>query len=67
VRISFDEITDLLPDGLPPSAYRHDSWWNNEDDPESPHSHSRLGRMTAGYTAVTDRTAHQVVFTRLAR
>jgi hypothetical protein len=65
--MSFEEITDLLPGGLPPSAYRHDRWWNNEDAPESTHSQSRLGWMAAGYTAAADRTAQQVVFTRVAR
>jgi hypothetical protein len=65
--MSFHEITSLLPGGLPPSAYRHDAWWNNEDDAGSTHSQSRLGWMAAGYTAAADRTAQQVVFTRIAR
>ncbi len=64
--MSFDEITNLLPGGLPPSAYRHDAWWSNEDAPESTHSQSRLGWMAAGYTAAADRTTRQVVFTRIA-
>ena len=40
--MTFDEIANLLPGGLPPSAYRHGAWWNNEDDPGSTHSQSRL-------------------------
>jgi len=64
--MSFAELSNLLPGGLPPSAYRHDAWWNNEDAPESTHSQSRLGWMAAGYTAAADRTAQQVVFTRIA-
>ena len=66
VRMSFEELSNLLPGGLPPSAYRYDAWWSNEDGPESTHSQSRLGWMAAGYTAVADRTAHQVVFARIA-
>lgn len=64
--MSFDEISDLVPGGLPPSAYRYDAWWNNEDGQGSTHSQSRLGWMAAGYTAVADRTYRQVIFTRLA-
>ncbi|MFI5910499.1 hypothetical protein [Dactylosporangium sp. NPDC051541] len=43
------------------------AWWNNEDDPGSTHSQSRLGWMAAGYTAIADRTTRQVVFRRFAR
>ncbi|MEV0136208.1 hypothetical protein AB0H83_48245 [Dactylosporangium sp. NPDC050688] len=67
VHMSFDEIADLLPGGLPSSAYRHGAWWNNEDDPGSTHSQSRLGWMAAGYTAAADRATRQVVFRRFAR
>ncbi|WP_425553964.1 DUF7662 domain-containing protein [Dactylosporangium salmoneum] len=52
---------------MPSSAYRHGAWWNNEDDPGSTHSQSRLGWMAAGYTATADRTTQQVVFRRFAR
>jgi hypothetical protein len=64
VRMSFDEISDLVPGGLPPSAYRHDAWWNNEADSGSTHSQSRLGWMAAGYTVVADRVSRRVIFTR---
>jgi hypothetical protein len=64
VRMSSDEISDLLAGGLPPSAYRHDTWWANEDDPQSTHSQSRLGWMAAGYTVVADRVARRATFTR---
>jgi hypothetical protein len=62
--MSFNELNELTPGGLPPSAYRHDAWWNNDDDPGSTHSQSRLGWMAAGYTAVANRTSRQVVFIR---
>lgn len=43
VPVSFDQLNDLVPGGLPPSAYNHGAWWNNESDPGSTHSQSRLG------------------------
>jgi hypothetical protein len=64
--MTFDETDKLIPGGLPPSAYRYDAWWNNENNPESTHSQSRLGWMAAGYTATADRTARQVIFIRTA-
>ena len=63
--MSFEDINDLLPGGLPPSAYRYDAWWNNEDDPSSTHSQSRLGWMAAGYQVVADRTSRRAIFTRV--
>lgn len=65
--MTFDEISELLPGGLPPSAYQHDAWWSNEGDPKSTHSQSRLGWMAAGYTAAVDRAARHVVFTCITR
>ena len=65
--MTFDEINELISDGLPTSAYPYDAWWNNEDDRGSTHSQSRLGWMAAGYTAAADRAARRVVFTRSSR
>jgi hypothetical protein len=62
--MSFHEISGLVPGGLPPSAYQHDAWWNNEDEPGSTHSQSRLGWMAAGYTADADRASRRVIFIR---
>jgi hypothetical protein len=28
--MSFDELDELIPGGLPPSAYNHQAWWSNE-------------------------------------
>ncbi len=30
VQLTFDEISDAVPGGLPPSAYKHASWWAND-------------------------------------
>jgi hypothetical protein len=65
VRLTFDELDALVPGGLPPSAHRHDAWWNNESSPDSTHSQSRLGWMSAGYQVETvDRRRQYVIFTR---
>jgi hypothetical protein len=65
VRITFDQLNDLVPGGLPPSAYNHDAWWNNESGPNSTHSQSRSGWMPAGYRVETvDRLRQYVIFTR---
>ncbi|WP_459348954.1 DUF7662 domain-containing protein [Asanoa ferruginea] len=67
VRMSFDELDDLVPGGLPPSAYRHVPWWSNESDPASTHSRSRLGWVAAGYRVETvNLTQRHVVFVRRA-
>jgi hypothetical protein len=63
VRMSFDQLDDLVPGGLPPSAHRHDAWWNNESGPGSTHSQSRLGWMAAGYHVErVDRDRRYVIF-----
>ncbi|MGA5304608.1 DUF7662 domain-containing protein [Nucisporomicrobium flavum] len=63
VRCSFDRLNDLVPGGLPPSAYAHDAWWSNESSPGSTHSQSRLGWMAAGYRVeLVDRRQRYVVF-----
>ena len=30
VSSSFEKLSELIPGGLPPSAYRHGAWWSNE-------------------------------------
>ncbi|MFG2169480.1 DUF7662 domain-containing protein [Micromonospora chersina] len=45
-----DGISELVPDGLPPSAYRHEAWWATGD---RSHSHSRAWG-DAGSTAHSD-------------
>ena len=65
VRVSFGELNDIVPGGLPPSAYHHDAWWNNESGPNSTHSQSRWGWMPAGYRVETvDRRQQYVIFTQ---
>jgi hypothetical protein len=41
---SFEEIAELVPGGLPPSAYVHAAWWSNNDShPEA------VAWLTAGW------------------
>ncbi|WP_349876721.1 hypothetical protein ABIH81_21670 [Micromonospora sp. HUAS YX12] len=58
VTYSLDEVSDLVPGGLPPSAYRYAAWWANGD---RTHSHSRSWQ-DAGYTAHPDLTLRRVRF-----
>ena len=65
IRVSFDQLNDLVPGGLPPSAHKHGLWWNNESDPASTHSQSRLGWMAADYRVETvDLAQRYVIFAR---
>ncbi|WP_435870508.1 DUF7662 domain-containing protein [Micromonospora noduli] len=50
VRYTLDEISELVPGGLPPSAYRYEAWWANGD---RTHPHSRAWE-DAGFTAHPD-------------
>jgi hypothetical protein len=65
VRVSFSQLEDLVPGGLPPSAFKYDAWWSNESDPGSTHSQSRLGWTAAGYDVeVVNRSDRYVIFAR---
>jgi len=44
LRVTFEQLADVVPGGLPPSAYRHRAWRANEVD--GPHVHAR--RISAG-------------------
>lgn len=50
VRYTLEEISALVPGGLPPSAYHYEAWWANGD---RTHPHSRSWG-DAGYTAHPD-------------
>jgi hypothetical protein len=68
VNLDFAEIEQILGRKLPPSAYRHDLWWHNENDSASTHTQSRLGWMAAGYVVRSvDRIDPCVIFIRQGR
>lgn len=39
VTLPLVEITEMVPGGLPRSAYKHEAWWDNDDEIH-PHCHS---------------------------
>lgn len=58
VHMTFDEVSAIVPGGLPRSARTYQAWWNN-DDSTHPHCHS-WGE--AGYRAVPDISRGEVRF-----
>ncbi|SCG34811.1 DUF7662 domain-containing protein [Micromonospora humi] len=58
VTYSLEEVADLVPGGLPPSAYRYPAWWSNGD---RTHPHSRSWE-DAGYAAYPDLALRRVRF-----
>lgn len=58
VNFQLDELSQLIPGGLPPSAYTYEAWWNN-DDPSHPHCRSW---GDAGYKAQVDLARKHVRF-----
>ena len=61
--LSFGEIEDIIDEKLPPSAYRRDEWWGNEDSSKTRHVQARAWQV-AGYDAKPDREARRVRFLR---
>ncbi len=53
-----DEIADAVSGGLPPSAYKFEAWWSNDD---ATHIQSRSW-ADAGYDANPDLYARKVRF-----
>jgi hypothetical protein len=56
--MSFSDIADLVPGGLPPSAFKYSAWWSNENN--GPHVQARAW-LDAGYRVRADlgaRLAH---------
>jgi hypothetical protein len=50
VKYPLSRLNEIVPGGLPPSAFQYEAWWNN-DDPS--HSHCRSW-AAAGFTAHPD-------------
>ena len=58
VTMTMDEIANLVPGGLPRSAYQYGAWWNNND---SSHPHCQSWG-SAGYYARPDLGGRRVRF-----
>jgi hypothetical protein len=50
VEYSLQRLDEIVPGGLPPSAYKHQAWWSNGD---RTHSHC-TSWAAAGFTAHPD-------------
>jgi hypothetical protein len=62
VPMTFEEVAELVPGGLPASAYNHQAWWANEES--GTHTHARAW-LDAGYqTQALSLTARRVTFVR---
>lgn len=63
ITLPLSEIEKIIGDKLPPSAYKHEAWWANNDET---HSH-RLGWINADFEVTNGpqiKTIHRVVFTK---
>ena len=63
--LTLSEIEKIIGDKLPPSAYKHEVWWANNDET---HPH-RFGWINAGFEVTSGgqiKTAHQVVFKKMS-
>lgn len=61
--LTLSEIEKIIGDRLPPSAYKYEVWWANNDET---HPH-RLGWINADFEVANGsqiKTTHKVVFTR---
>lgn len=65
VRISmtFEEMNEWVPGGLPPSAFRHTTWWANETS--GTHVHARAWMRSGWTVASVDLTNRSVTFERV--
>ena len=62
LRFTFDGIAELLPGGLPSSAYRHSAWWANEADGN--HVQARAWVAAGWRVDKLDLAGRTVTFTR---
>lgn len=61
LRLSFRDVEAILGFSLPPSAFKHDAWWSND---EEGHSQAR-GWLKAGWrTSTVDLATRKVTFER---
>jgi len=62
--MTFEQVAEVVVDGLPDSAYRYRTWWTSANNS----AQSRYGWLAAGYqVARVDLTSRLVCFTRSAR
>jgi hypothetical protein len=65
LKLTFADVTKLVPGGLPESAYRYRTWWTSNTGSSA---QSRHGWTSAGYrVSQVDLTNHLVIFIRQPR
>jgi hypothetical protein len=62
VRLTFEQVAELVPGGLPDSAYRHSAWWANETDGR--HVQSRAWTGAGWQVETVDLAGRSAVFSR---
>jgi hypothetical protein len=61
VEMTFEQVADLLPGGLPPSAYNHIEFWANT---KGSHIQANSWQDAGFRTESTNMTARRVTFVR---
>lgn len=62
IRLSFEEIEEIIGDELPPSAYQHRTWWANDTVGHVQSKHWLNAGWKAGYRNMT---SHEVTFSKI--
>jgi hypothetical protein len=65
LHLTFEQLASVIPGGLPPSAYRHRTWWANEADGQ--HVHARVWTGAGWVVADVDLAGRAVTFRRAVR
>jgi hypothetical protein len=63
ISMTFEEMNQWVPGGLPPSAFRHATWWANEAS--GTHVHARAWMRTGWTVSSVDLTNRSVTFERV--
>lgn len=62
IRLSFENIEEIIGDELPPSAYQHRTWWANDTVGHVQSKHWLSAGWKVGYRNMT---SHEVTFSRI--
>jgi hypothetical protein len=63
ISLTFDEMNRWVPGGLPPSAFRHATWWANKASGSQ--AHARAWMRTGWVVSAVDLTNRSVTFERV--
>jgi hypothetical protein len=65
ITLTFDQVADAVPGGLPPSACRHRAWWASE--PGGYHVHARAWCGAGWHVSAVDLAGRTVTFGQAGR